>query len=279
MGQYFYSTRTNDPYLSRFAQADTIVPGGVQGYDRYAYVLNNPIRFTDPTGHYEDEGCGTGGSGGGTGCNLPPPLLGGGSGDSEKEGAFSWDDFPKDPTINWDPSGQVDFISASSGISVPGAMVLGCGLLSELIPACIPVAIFGLELISTPANLFSIGFGVTLDSYGKVYGAPQLSIGKTVPGVPIAYEIVGYKIDSSSTYATEQENMDFIKGSSYAWNFIGIPGLSGARIPPTGKLTSVNSGETATSGTYIGSSIIEGVGGWTFRFPFDLWSSDIPWQP
>jgi len=37
--------------LGRFAQADSIVPGGVQGYDRYAYVNNNPLRYTDPSGH------------------------------------------------------------------------------------------------------------------------------------------------------------------------------------------------------------------------------------
>ena len=52
----------NDPYLARFAQADTIVPGGVQGYDRYAYVNNNPVRYNDPSGHYDEcsvalEGC------------------------------------------------------------------------------------------------------------------------------------------------------------------------------------------------------------------------------
>ena len=42
-----------DPELGRFAQADTIVPGAGNpaAYDRYAYVLNNPIKFNDPSGH------------------------------------------------------------------------------------------------------------------------------------------------------------------------------------------------------------------------------------
>ncbi|NJN80362.1 MAG: hypothetical protein HC797_07770 [Anaerolineales bacterium] len=40
-----------DPSLGRFAQADTIVPSGSQGLDRYAYGLNNPSRYTDPSGH------------------------------------------------------------------------------------------------------------------------------------------------------------------------------------------------------------------------------------
>ena len=50
-GLMFYGSRWYDGSLGRFAQADTIVPGGVQGYDRYAYANNNPIRYTDPSGH------------------------------------------------------------------------------------------------------------------------------------------------------------------------------------------------------------------------------------
>ena len=59
-GLLFYQARWYDSSLGRFAQADTIVPDGVQGYDRYAYVSNNPLRYTDPTGHMETEGCGDG---------------------------------------------------------------------------------------------------------------------------------------------------------------------------------------------------------------------------
>jgi RHS repeat-associated protein len=47
----FYNARWYDPGLGRFAQADSIVPAGVQGYDRYAYVNNNPVNLTDPSGH------------------------------------------------------------------------------------------------------------------------------------------------------------------------------------------------------------------------------------
>ena len=50
-GLLFYNARFYDPSLSRFISADTIVPPGVQGLDRYAYTFNNPLRYTDPTGH------------------------------------------------------------------------------------------------------------------------------------------------------------------------------------------------------------------------------------
>jgi len=45
------NARWYDPLTGRFAQADSIVPGGVQGLDRYAYVRNSPLNFTDPSGH------------------------------------------------------------------------------------------------------------------------------------------------------------------------------------------------------------------------------------
>jgi RHS repeat-associated protein len=53
IGLYIYGARWYDPAAGRFIQADTIIPQqqGVQGWDRYAYVNNNPIRYTDPSGN------------------------------------------------------------------------------------------------------------------------------------------------------------------------------------------------------------------------------------
>jgi RHS repeat-associated protein len=49
---YFYNARWYDPQLGRFMQADTFVPTaqGTQAWDRFAYVNNNPLRYTDPSG-------------------------------------------------------------------------------------------------------------------------------------------------------------------------------------------------------------------------------------
>nr|MBA3532767.1 RHS repeat-associated core domain-containing protein [Ardenticatenales bacterium] len=53
---YFYNARYYDPTLGKFLQADTIVPepGNPQSFNRYSYVLNNPLKYTDPTGHFEE---------------------------------------------------------------------------------------------------------------------------------------------------------------------------------------------------------------------------------
>jgi len=53
IGLYFYNARWYDPALARFISADTLVPdpGNALAWDRYVYVYNNPIRYSDPSGH------------------------------------------------------------------------------------------------------------------------------------------------------------------------------------------------------------------------------------
>ena len=49
--------RTYDPTLGRFLQADPHVqaPTNMQNYNRYSYVLNNPMSMTDPSGYFFDK--------------------------------------------------------------------------------------------------------------------------------------------------------------------------------------------------------------------------------
>ena len=54
-GLHFYQARWYDSSLGRFTSADIIVPPGVQGLDRYAYVNNSPVKYTDTTGHFTDD--------------------------------------------------------------------------------------------------------------------------------------------------------------------------------------------------------------------------------
>jgi len=56
-GLLYYGARYYDPALMRFVQADTLVPepGNPQSLNRYAYVLNNPLKYTDPTSLFSEE--------------------------------------------------------------------------------------------------------------------------------------------------------------------------------------------------------------------------------
>lgn len=55
-GLMFYNARMYDPVLSHFVSADTIAsdPGNPKTRHRYNYVLNNPLKYTDLTGHCVD---------------------------------------------------------------------------------------------------------------------------------------------------------------------------------------------------------------------------------
>ena len=48
------NARLYDPILGRFLQPDSVTqaPNDTQGFNRYTYVRNNPLSYTDPTGHF-----------------------------------------------------------------------------------------------------------------------------------------------------------------------------------------------------------------------------------
>jgi len=51
---YYYGARYYDPALGRFTSADSIIPDltNPQALNRYTYVLDNPLKYIDPTGNY-----------------------------------------------------------------------------------------------------------------------------------------------------------------------------------------------------------------------------------
>jgi RHS repeat-associated protein len=52
-GLMYYVARMYDPALGRFTSADSIVPGAgnAGAWDRFGYVHNSPVKYSDPTGH------------------------------------------------------------------------------------------------------------------------------------------------------------------------------------------------------------------------------------
>ena len=56
-GLYNYDARLYDPVIGRFVSADSVVPDWYdsQALNRYSYTLNNPLIYTDPSGHVQAE--------------------------------------------------------------------------------------------------------------------------------------------------------------------------------------------------------------------------------
>jgi RHS repeat-associated protein len=53
-GLYFYGARYYNPIIGRFITPDSIVqaPQNPQTLNRYSYCVNNPVNYTDPSGHF-----------------------------------------------------------------------------------------------------------------------------------------------------------------------------------------------------------------------------------
>jgi len=52
-GLYYYNARYYDPAIGRFISADTVIQNlaDPQSFNRYSYCTNNPLKYTDPSGH------------------------------------------------------------------------------------------------------------------------------------------------------------------------------------------------------------------------------------
>jgi len=155
--------KRNSPYINRFLQPDTIVPGAAnpQAWNRYSYVLGNPLKYTDPTGHtvacspYEDD------------CHADPaptPVPNPGPGDG---------DDPNDPTDEADDPNPQGL--PGSPECYPGELV--CQLeaggyeQSPSAPNFWPDYYIGSVFIPVypPLPVFGINFSLTVDAFGNVY--------------------------------------------------------------------------------------------------------------
>ncbi|MDD2522296.1 MAG: RHS repeat-associated core domain-containing protein [Anaerolineaceae bacterium] len=125
---YFYNARWYDPQLGRFMQADTLVPLQVQGtqaFDRYAYVNNNPLRYTDPSGNRACDDYY------GNGCNVisppsPNPIFNisvCGLGDSALFCGQTGADVPLSPYISWSGQHHSFYVQGSTKADTSASVV------------------------------------------------------------------------------------------------------------------------------------------------------------
>lgn len=114
ISQRNFNARWYDPALGRFAQADSIIPPGVQGLDRYAYVNNSPLNYTDPSGHICVESDGDSDAGlagnchGGSNPNYKGGLQGSPSG-------WIWSKKPEKIDLKFDPFNGPYLIDLENG--------------------------------------------------------------------------------------------------------------------------------------------------------------------
>jgi RHS repeat-associated protein len=187
LGIYDYGARFYSPKLGRFLSPDTIVPGAgnPQAFNRYSYVLGNPLKYIDPSGHGQcqtKEDCadmgttpmGTGGSGGGS--------TGGGGGGG---GGGHHDDLPDpNPSCVGCEGYEQDAVDCSiqACIGVPDYWDLN---LSH--PDYYTLALSG--------SLATVTF--TVDRYGHVYWAFGVSVNTSIIGGPPGISLMAGKIGQS----------------------------------------------------------------------------------
>jgi RHS repeat-associated protein len=188
-GLYFYGARWLDPALGRFVQPDTLVPGmdNPQRWDRFGYVLNNPLRYTDPSGHREAGPCERGeicdpaqgeeqgnnsdtstdeGGCGGQGCDL-----GGNNDDKDNDDTTDNDtlNLPKsgNPTIEENegcPQGEIACAIAFVALVPVDALLFIANLEALSIPVVGPIVEV---LVFIPTDLILIDLHVALFQYGS----------------------------------------------------------------------------------------------------------------
>jgi RHS repeat-associated protein len=114
-GLYDYGARWYDPQIGRFLAADSIVPnpGDSQALNRYMYVAGNPLKYTDPSGHFFVPIAAmavTGLIGGTAGFvgSIAGQMLG-----SDGTLEERWD------AINWKDVGVATTVSATAGFFAP----------------------------------------------------------------------------------------------------------------------------------------------------------------
>jgi len=133
LGLVHMNGRIYDPLLGRFLSADIVVqaPGNLQAYNRYSYVMNNPVTYTDPTGFFwdPDSGWWSASEWGifGKAAVVDPAVEGYKSGSLSMEKGFTeWDNAKNSTTPGLDRTLAVLHMVSGTGEAV--------GIVSDYVP-------------------------------------------------------------------------------------------------------------------------------------------------
>jgi RHS repeat-associated protein len=210
IGLYFYGARWYDSSLGRFTSPDTMIPStqGVQAWDRYAYANNNPVRYTDPTGHMVDEG--DGGCFDEADCNPYDPPSGGGNHEEPwRISSHVVVGFHAGPTS---ASNQPDYYS--DNLNDPE-------ICSSAPLSCLPDLILRFPFLLGPGNTnenFFVNFTITYDESAGIY-VSNLTMAYT-SDYPITLTGIGFESGNTLT------NLQFSPIEMPQGNWVSIPGAS-----------------------------------------------------
>ena len=231
LGIYDYGARFYSPKLGRFLSADTIVPGvaNPQALNRYSYVLGNPIRYNDPTGHMCSDpddiwspGC--------DGSGTPPPttpLPNPGGGDDDEDNGNNNDDVdlaeelalnndglpvtatPTTSNITYDPLlGNRYTPVASAAVQVLSATLMDFAFLFVETPIglALTVGAFVVNRAASLVGLASTFYQYENDLYGTNFTDVSVSGGSFLLGwIPQLSEPLGIAVLIYSAYRLEYD--------------------------------------------------------------------------
>ncbi len=190
VGLVHMNGRVYDPVIGRFLSADPIIqaPGNLQSYNRYSYVWNNPLRYTDPTGYLK-------------------------FGNPFKRVRKAFKRFEKSVKRHWEDIRRTAYIAVAA---IGGAFVCG--------PQCAVAAAYGTAKGSRVYDkgasfndAFKYGFGKSLQAYGVIslgqgglnaWSAPKLAAQETGKNY-----VATQSISSLSNYAVDRY-VDYQIGSA-----------------------------------------------------------------
>ncbi len=218
LGIYQFGARFYSPELGRFLSADPMGPQpfNPQSLNRYSYALNNPIRYTDPSGHdiqcstdgdcYEtcDYNCGGGSGSSSTTTTTQSSGGGGGGGDGDGGGGGGYlasplavdityfdttiNDLytnPPPPTPDWGKFIAGDVVLLAGEITmVLGGLTIASAFAEHAAGLAAAPATFGLSevlaIIHTPVVLALGGLIFTAGAATSYYGG-KLMLDSGVP--------------------------------------------------------------------------------------------------
>jgi RHS repeat-associated protein len=235
-GLMFFNARWLDPAIGRFAQADSIVPSGVQGYDHYAYVNNNPLRYTDPDGH----------------CPACVGLIGGAIFGIATVAIKSY----MNPELNLTARdyAQAALVGATAGLLISSGVGLGAGTAigATLLSAGAGTATSALAYTVTSGSEYSSEEMTANAFVGLTTGALTSGAGSLVPG------IAGKLLQGEIAFGAGMANMAISDSYSDDWptsQDLALGGFISASVYTLGEIFAGPIGGTITRSLFRGTLI------------------------